>query len=188
MKQIKAIETWYRGIKFRSRLEARWAIFFDTLGIYWIYEPEGFVLEDGTMYLPDFYLPDYHLWIEVKGEMSETDAHKIKMFRNVLEEPMKLLVLGEIPPECTDVVRWAYERSSDAFDIGGNGTWDFPYLPCVCPTCGKVGFEFDGRGARVCSHNGLDDKGYSANDPVILNAYRAARSARFEHGENGAIV
>ena len=41
---IKAIETKYKGYRFRSRLEARWAVFFDTMGIEWIYEPEGFDL------------------------------------------------------------------------------------------------------------------------------------------------
>ena len=28
---INAIETYYNGYKFRSRLEARWAVFFDAL-------------------------------------------------------------------------------------------------------------------------------------------------------------
>jgi hypothetical protein len=37
-------ETYYRGCRFRSRIEARWAVFFDTLGIKWWYEPEGFSL------------------------------------------------------------------------------------------------------------------------------------------------
>lgn len=39
---IQAIETQYAGCRFRSRLEARWAVFFDTLDIRWEYEPEGF--------------------------------------------------------------------------------------------------------------------------------------------------
>ena len=30
---IKAIDTVYNGYKFRSRLEARWAVFFDEIGI-----------------------------------------------------------------------------------------------------------------------------------------------------------
>ena len=30
---IKAIETIYNGYRFRSRLEARWAVFFDEMGI-----------------------------------------------------------------------------------------------------------------------------------------------------------
>jgi hypothetical protein len=55
---IKAIETHYNGYRFRSRLEARWAIFFDAMGIKWEYELQGFVLGDGTPYLPDFYLPE----------------------------------------------------------------------------------------------------------------------------------
>lgn len=70
---IKPIETGYKGYLFRSRLEARWAVFFDTLGIEWEYEPEGYVLEDGTWYLPDFWLPYKHnypnsgYFVEIKG-------------------------------------------------------------------------------------------------------------------------
>lgn len=64
---IKAIETWYAGCRFRSRLEARWAVFFDALGVEWDYEPEGLALEDGTRYLPDFWLPQLRVWFEVKG-------------------------------------------------------------------------------------------------------------------------
>ncbi len=78
---IQAIETMYRGCKFRSRLEARWAIFFDALGIKWEYEKEGYIVggfgrkddgtrEGGTPYLPDFYLPDLGTWVEVKGAAS----------------------------------------------------------------------------------------------------------------------
>jgi hypothetical protein len=49
------IPTRYKGYHFRSRLEARWAVFFDQLGLDWEYEPQGYVL-DGTPYLPDFKL------------------------------------------------------------------------------------------------------------------------------------
>jgi hypothetical protein len=45
---IKPIETHYKGYRFRSRLEARWAVFFDELGLRWEYEREGFDLGDGT--------------------------------------------------------------------------------------------------------------------------------------------
>lgn len=38
---MQAIQTRYKGYHFRSRLEARWAVFFDTLGILWEYEKEG---------------------------------------------------------------------------------------------------------------------------------------------------
>ncbi len=42
MADFKAIETLYKGYRFRSRLEARWAVFFDALGLKWEYEKEGF--------------------------------------------------------------------------------------------------------------------------------------------------
>lgn len=38
MSEIKPIQTRYKGYHFRSRLEARWAVFFDALGIAWKYE------------------------------------------------------------------------------------------------------------------------------------------------------
>lgn len=64
---IKAIQTEYAGCKFRSRQEARWAVFFDALGIEWEYEKEGFELPSGR-YLPDFWLPKLKMWAEVKGQ------------------------------------------------------------------------------------------------------------------------
>lgn len=48
---IRAIETEYRGCLFRSRLEARWAAFFDLAGIGWDYEPM-----DLAGWSPDFLL------------------------------------------------------------------------------------------------------------------------------------
>lgn len=50
---IKAIETKYNGFRFRSRLEARWAIFFDSIGLKYEYEIEGFEM-NGIRYLPVF--------------------------------------------------------------------------------------------------------------------------------------
>lgn len=63
---IKAIETTWRGIKYRSRTEARWAVFLDELRVPYAYEPEGFDL-GGEWYLPDFWLPTPGAWLEVKG-------------------------------------------------------------------------------------------------------------------------
>jgi len=69
---IKAIETRYRGYRFRSRLEARWAVCFDNLGINWDYEPEGFKLQNGEWYLPDFRINvgGKKAWVEIKGGLS----------------------------------------------------------------------------------------------------------------------
>ena len=51
---MKAIETEYKGYKFRSRLEARWAIFFDACGVRWEYEPEGYVPITPHLWMPLF--------------------------------------------------------------------------------------------------------------------------------------
>ena len=50
---IKAIETKYNGYGFRSRTEAKWAYVFDKLNIKYLYENEGYELENGDWYLPD---------------------------------------------------------------------------------------------------------------------------------------
>lgn len=77
----KPIETHYAGCKFRSRLEARWAVFFDTLRIQWRYEPEGFEIEcrDGETrrYLPDFWLPGLTTWVEVKGQIDAAELDRL---------------------------------------------------------------------------------------------------------------
>jgi hypothetical protein len=74
---LRAIETAYAGCRFRSRLEARWAVVFDELGYDWQYEPEGFEREwcgETIRYLPDFYLPEFGTWVEVKGSQAQLEA------------------------------------------------------------------------------------------------------------------
>lgn len=71
---LKAIPTIYRGVKYRSRLEARWAVFFDSLGIEHLFEYEGYRLPSGY-YLPDFYLPGicYGTFVEIKPFLPSED-------------------------------------------------------------------------------------------------------------------
>ncbi len=66
---IRAIETWFDGYRFRSRLEARWAAFFKHTGIKYRHEMEGYQWGDGERYLPDFWLPTLTAWVEVKPEL-----------------------------------------------------------------------------------------------------------------------
>lgn len=63
---IKSIETPYKGVDYRSRTEARWAIFLEALGLNFTYEPEPFDI-NGEWYSPDFYLLDMNYqYIEIK--------------------------------------------------------------------------------------------------------------------------
>ncbi len=77
---IKAIETEYKGYRFRSRLEARWAVFFDTLGIAWEYEREGYDLGEAGWYLPDFWLPECHTWLEIKPNATNVIPNSLRVF------------------------------------------------------------------------------------------------------------
>ena len=80
---IKAIQTRYDGCLFRSRLEARWAVFFNHLGLRWRYEPEGFEMP-GFRYLPDFFLPDWDVYLEVKPDLP--NEHVGDGFVSIIED------------------------------------------------------------------------------------------------------
>lgn len=90
---VSVIPTRYRGCFFRSRLEARWAVFFDTMGIRFHYEPEGFLLPDGTKYLPDFYLPEIKWLAEVKPLFGQSS----KAFELVRHSGYSALILDGEP-------------------------------------------------------------------------------------------
>lgn len=72
---IKSIPTVYRGVQFRSRLEARWAAFFDLLEWRWVYESMDF---DG--WIPDFQLLELP---EVKNAYGEQYIHDPNPFVEV---------------------------------------------------------------------------------------------------------
>jgi hypothetical protein len=95
MADIRSIETKYNGYRFRSRLEARWAVFFDAAAIDYEYELEGFKLGDGLSYLPDFYLDSMGVYAEVKPnkELSEDEIRKLVTFSTDADKPL-LLVIG----------------------------------------------------------------------------------------------
>jgi len=79
-KIIKAIETNYDGYRFRSRLEAKWAVFFNAIGLEYEYEMEGFEMGE-IRYLPDFYIPKLDRWFEIKGHLlSEAEIQKCEEF------------------------------------------------------------------------------------------------------------
>ena len=93
---FRAINTRYKGYNFRSRLEARWAVFFDHLGIRWDYEPEGFELGNGLRYLPDFWLPDAGLWVEVKPGAPDAPTRE-KAWRLALNTGHPVFVTHGLP-------------------------------------------------------------------------------------------
>lgn len=96
--KLKVIGTEYNECLFRSRLEARWAVFFDSLGIDYDYELEGYALHGepkDLMYLPNFFLPRIGVHAEVKPHLStisDSDIQKIITFASDSEMQLLLIV------------------------------------------------------------------------------------------------
>jgi len=184
--EIKAIQTFYNGLWFRSRAEARWAVFFDALSIKYIYEPEGFVLPENICYLPDFYLPESNTFFEVKGIMTDKDADKIK---SLLKHSGKHVAVGY--PDMSF-------QASDDWWSGSQGyefTTKSSSLLVKCLCCGKYYF-MGNNGSYVCRccdaydgdhHFSIqcwgDGSALGWADEIVKGAFSLARQARFEHGE-----
>ena len=201
---IRAIETRYAGCHFRSRLEARWAVFFDAAGIAWEYEPEGFVLPDETHYLPDFKLPKLRVWVEVKPEINARDT-KWRPFHELINGPDHWMwasndeicesAIGIVPTPTANLIGWPWRTimigqvpDPRAIDYGiaiGPGSphcgWEFR----LCDMCGEIDLIHVIGSLARCGHFNAG-RNPETRDRRITDAYEAARSARFEWGQSGA--
>jgi len=195
------IETEYKGYLFRSRLEARWAVFFDVLQLEWHYEPQGFELPDGTKYLPDFQVQtpyEYTFWYEIKPASVRQDS-KFSKFGEEIND-----LTGPPPPSDFAVLLSGDPRSVIFEDntavcprCGGLDVYckepaprDLYCGPCDCHTPSQeewqngalVGCQFHKGMVLVEKHNGPDNR--NEYNSLITEAVNKARSARFEHGES----
>lgn len=185
---LKAIDTRYANHLFRSRLEARFAVYFDELNTQWEYEKEGFDLGDGLWYLPDFFLPEHNIYAEIKPKkLNYKERLKCK----------KLAVLSGCP-----VIELIGLPSTNPATV-----W-MPSQYYACSVCGKIE-EYDLAGKRIyCKCKAkhdlvkkitemtailllhspkqsykplyfIDYKDSYANDKVIQDAIRKATEERF---------
>lgn len=205
---IRAIETRYAGCHFRSRLEARWAVFFDHLNIKWEYEPQGFQIFGDHYYLPDFYLPDTGTWVEVKGTFGPTELATIVNavdFGGALPgitdgtgTARGLLLLGplprhrshEVPRHSLFVHHKGVERELVYFHpwLGVTNTLDTtpPSSRDAWTASGFTTEDVHPRHAeQILTPTPVLGGGLNELGRALQRAYTAARSARFEHGQNG---
>lgn len=181
---IRPIETSYRGYRFRSRLEARWAIYFDALNLKWEYEKEGFILGK-RKYLPDFWLNDVKMWGEVKPERPFDNATVKLLYKLAKATKRPVLMLGGTPEPTS---YWAVENSDIGRGKYGLFMCDYflsnykDYPKREHRFYGGVGPEYP----ELEDVSGDKWQGMWADsfDDVIYAAMEA-RSARFEFGENG---
>jgi|SRR5215208_4017187 len=177
---LRPIDTVYNGYRFRSRLEARWAVFFDVLGVPYDYEPEGYDLGRVGWYLPDFWLPEQRCWVEIKPADNWTFHPKIAALASG-SGFQGLYVCGN--PWFGDYgIRhhlgdedWSFCEHPHRFALGRR---DEQELWVVHEDC-----------CWHCLNPRTDDARYPLQEaPRIMEAYEAARGARFEHGERGPKV
>ena len=169
--KIEPIETRFDGHRFRSRLEARYAVMFRRCRWDYEYEPQGFWLTGWrydygyepwtgewdyryepesywvpkTSYLPDFLLSGLPIWLEVKGV--DADPRTLDMCRS-----------------------FSLEIGQDVCLFVGCPGWD------------RRGVRFRrGDTTSIYLWEMLTQQGLTQSE--IDRAFDAARSARFEHGE-----
>lgn len=80
----KIKRVYYKNMYMRSTWEANFAKWLDLSGIKWEYESKTFDLGD-TTYTPDFYLPEFGIWIEIKGWWREASKKKFIVFRRLYQ-------------------------------------------------------------------------------------------------------
>jgi len=160
MGRASAIETSYAGCRFRSRLEARWAVVMDRLHLNWQYEAQGFHLPSGN-YLPDFTVDGVEkpFMIEIKGGMPDTREFEVASEINLYVAPLVILA-GDIPRRRGEGTGWIFASDEE----GGEWSMTDPEKALIFGATGEIG------------------------DTRIANweaAITAGRSARFEHGQSG---
>jgi len=191
---MKAIETEWKGYRFRSRLEARYAVLFEHLGLNWDYEPQGYELQDGRRYLPDFLLRDLGLFIEVKG------TNPSEQTRNLLRDfGLPILLVVKLPE---------FERPLTGLDgtlftfctsLSGGMHYICEAHIMECVKCQEWVLDLRSDDSRLERDRDLvmPADNYSIWEPHCNHGYHAdfrtgtaveagaekAKKARFEHGE-----
>lgn len=191
-KGFRPIPTEYNGYRFRSRLEARWAVFFDAIGLRYEYEPEGYETYDGIKYLPDFYLPDLGVYFEVKrASVGEEEKKKIlqKIEEFAYNRHSLIICFGD--PVNDDLYFYGNES-----DDGGGGEFNIKVTISESPyndgyyvfahNNGRERTFFTSPDFQDTVPGGTTEGKYKYQNLVtkkIIDARFKARKARFEYGE-----
>ena len=190
---IKPIETEYKGYRFRSRLEARWAVFFDEMNIKYEYEPQGFILANGTVYLPDFFsffeVKPLHIKNTEEAEIAEKKLEEISYYSGFAGmicygDPMD----DSIRLYCFDLYGDGGGYCCDYFDVTmGTDPYNDNY-PClfVLSRDGRT-FYADSSFEKMIPTTTATNDDFRVESRILISkvfkAREKARQARFEHGE-----
>jgi hypothetical protein len=188
---IKAIETSYKNYRFRSRTEARWAVWLDAMGIGWRYEHEGYNLGEYGNYLPDFVisLPCGHgtfqedtvitgykeVFFEVKPETESEINHQHEALAKLTKKDL-LCVYGVPNYGKYGVILYTeygmYEKVTDSHLHFATGRRDEREL--------ALSSDYESITLNALNDN---ERWPLENSDLINGAYTKAMAARFEFGE-----
>jgi hypothetical protein len=178
------VRTEYYGTWYRTRTDARWGVFFSSLGIKFVYEPECFLLENFGEYTPTFWLVDLECFVVIQehsfynakrppaDELCGKTKRPVHLFcGNPCEPDVK--TKNDDLPECS----YFWQENRDEV-LGYNfGT----YWLCCCPNCGTVSFGPRGKSdsKKCCGNENTDGKNTTKNafDPKILEALYYSKNA-----------
>jgi len=171
----------YNGYHFRSQVEARTAMLFDSLGINYVYENDCYQLrfKNKTInYLPDFYLPKLNRFCEVKNMGSEEPT---------LQECRKAKLLAEqnaFGAPCT-IMYGEIAHDQNLRHGSGRTYWPNGDITCgdvltECPICRKIDFCKDGRLLHIgcgCEQRFPQEQNHQSDR--ILSTLKDLRMHRF---------
>lgn len=184
-----AITTMYRGIEYRSRLEARWAAFFTGLGWHYTYEPF-----DGDGYIPDFLIHgEAPLLIEVKPAVTMADyrAPIEKAERGLGAYAYDILIVGADPlpgfansfGHSHQVLGLLGERNQIDLPsravMGSGYDYDYQWSPAnwmECTHCRQIGVFHDVMSyhCRPCGHGDGDHYLGGVSNDLIRDTWATA--------------
>ena len=118
MNTIQAIKTFHNGYYFRSRTEARQAVFYDSFDEYYEYEPEGWPCPT-RWYLIDFLIPRLEFYHEVKG--TEPTDEEIKLCEEVYHITKKAVVVSWGTPTKAQNVNGVFKP--ERLRVYADGRW-----------------------------------------------------------------
>lgn len=180
MEQIAAKPTTYNGYLFRSKLEAKWAVFFDRLNVPYVYEPEAFLCSDGSQYTPDFYLPESFLrdadrkglYLEIKPYEFSDDDYEERITSAFGDGKSLCLFVGDpYDSICTGFGYPEHDRNHQL-----NPWWDNYMMLFYCEKCKVLKAEFSEGNYMYCP---ICDSGRETE--MISQAAIYARQYRFDY-------
>jgi len=192
--EIKPKKIKYGGVSYKATLEARWAVFFDSLGIKYEYEPVYDEVETGgrvAFYKPDYYLSELDIFIEIKpSKPCEIENIKAAGWAKHVNE---IIILFNLNPPTLDLENgwfFSFPEIKKIPEIMDGYCW------CECPKCGHIDIAYE---AQITSC-GCYDKDYYNNlfftedkifhgmerTPRLLKAYSNAKKYKFDGSKKKA--